>query len=405
MATRILKMHRVSEDVLTLARARISTVFDKFDTVCVSFSGGKDSTVVLNLALDEAERRNRLPLLVVSFDEEAIPFETEQYMRRVAHDPRIDFRWYCLPLAHRNGCSKESPVWWPWAPESRDLWVRPLPLEAITEAGEWPINPPESRLSIPDGARLLFNRREQGQVVMLMGIRADESILRQRAVSRRPTDNYIIPHFPEAADRAWLWKAYPIYDWRTPDVWRAPTQFGWDTNSAYDVMEMAGISWDNQRCAPPYGEQPMRGLWTFKVCFPDIWDRMSVRVPGAATAARYANSTLYSAGRGGVSSVLDAGDSWQAKVKAVIEQHPPGVREYVTGRVAQWIRNHHQHTRDPVLFSPHPVTGVGWKFLLKVAEKGDFKDRLQPAVGMSDEVRVRLRKNYEAERAKTEASS
>ena len=76
----------------------------------------------------------------------------------------------------------------------------------------------------------------------------------------------------------------------------APAQFGWDHNAAYDVMEYAGISHNDQRCAPPYGEEPMRGLWTFAVCFPEIWDKMSRRVPGAATAARYSTTELYAFG-------------------------------------------------------------------------------------------------------------
>jgi predicted phosphoadenosine phosphosulfate sulfurtransferase len=398
MATKVLKGKAVDQDVLTLARQRIERCFDQFDTVMVSFSGGKDSTVVLNLALEEARKRDRLPLLVMSFDEEAIPYETEQYMRRVAQMPEVDFKWLCLPIAHRNGCSKSEPLWYPWAEEDRDKWVRPLPPEAITEWGSWPLNPPEARITIPDGAHLLFNPREQGRIIMLMGIRADESITRRRAVSRRTEDNYIIPHYPTSSRPAWLWKAYPIYDWTTPDVWRAPTQFGWDTNEAYDVMEMAGVNWHDQRCAPPFGEQPMRGLYTFKTCFPDIWDKTSRRVPGAATAARYANSTLYGAGHGGFTGDdLVEGQSWQDKVAKIINEHPEGARQDVAKRVRQWIATHFRHTSDPILFAAHPVTGVGWRFLLKVAEKGDFKDRLQPAVGMTDENRARLRKKYEKE--------
>lgn len=396
----ILKKHVVDEDVLTLARQRMAQAFDQFDTVMVSFSGGKDSTVVLNLALEEAERRNRLPLWVLSFDEEAIPYQTEDYMRRVANDPRVNFTWLCLPVVHRNGCSKASPVWYPWAPEDEDKWVRPMPPEGLTTYGAWPTDPPSLRLSIPDGVHLLFDKRTHGRTVMLMGIRADESLLRQRAVSRREVDNWLIPHFPGTADRAWVWKGYPIYDWSTPDVWRAPAQLGWDTNEAYDLMEMAGMPWEAQRCAPPYGEQPMRGLWTFKVCFPELWDRMAVRVPGAQTAARYASTELYGAGRAGFTGDdLAEGDTWDAKCARLLEEHPEGVRQFVANKIVTWAKWHYLHTTDPILFAPHPVTGVGWQFLLRVAEKGDFKDRLQPPHTLDETVRARMRSAYEAERS------
>ena len=41
-------------DVFTAARSRLAEVFDAFERVFVSFSGGKDSGVVVQLALDLA---------------------------------------------------------------------------------------------------------------------------------------------------------------------------------------------------------------------------------------------------------------------------------------------------------------------------------------------------------------
>ena len=80
----ILKKEVVNKSVLDLAYERLNNVFDQFDTVSVSFSGGKDSTICLNLTLEVARQRNRLPLDVVHWDEEAIPYQTEEYVRRVS---------------------------------------------------------------------------------------------------------------------------------------------------------------------------------------------------------------------------------------------------------------------------------------------------------------------------------
>jgi predicted phosphoadenosine phosphosulfate sulfurtransferase len=79
----------LDKDVLTLARERMAVAFDRFDEVAVSFSGGKDSTVALHVSLDEARRRGQR-LRVFFFDEEAIPYETEAYVRRIAAEPDID---------------------------------------------------------------------------------------------------------------------------------------------------------------------------------------------------------------------------------------------------------------------------------------------------------------------------
>ena len=95
---KISKKKEISKDVLSLAKERIKIAFDRFDTVAVSFSGGKDSTACLNITLEEAKRRGIKKTPVFFFDEEAIPFETEDYVRRVAADPAVDLRWFCLPV-------------------------------------------------------------------------------------------------------------------------------------------------------------------------------------------------------------------------------------------------------------------------------------------------------------------
>ena len=42
----------IPKNVYELTQERIELIFKEFDTVCVSFSGGKDSGVLLNLCID-----------------------------------------------------------------------------------------------------------------------------------------------------------------------------------------------------------------------------------------------------------------------------------------------------------------------------------------------------------------
>jgi len=211
---------------------------------------------------------------------------------------------------------------------------------------------------------------------MLMGIRADESITRARSVLISSQENRpYIKQWNDGYSEGNLFKSLPIYDWRTADVWTAPAMFGWDYNRAYDQMEMAGISHHSQRCAPPYGEEPMRGLWMYSICWPEIWDKMIARVPGAATAARYSTTELY-AFRDKPDKPADM--TWPEFIRYWLMKHPEKYRAGVASRVQSWIKLHFKKTTDPLAVnSPHPITGISWNHLLMIALRGDYKNRKQ----------------------------
>lgn len=334
-------------NVYEAALARTRFAFDNFDHLFVSFSGGKDSTAVLNVALEVARERDALPLRVVFFDEECISIETVEYAERVAALPDVDLEWYCLPVRHRNACSAEDPYWFPWAPEDRDRWVRPLPPEAITAVDGFPLDPDE-RYDIPTVCERLIWRGHPGATAGLLGIRADESITRRKAVSNKRPENFVIP----TAEPRYS-KVYPVYDWRTADIWRAPASLGWDYNATYDIMEMAGITAGSQRCAPPFGEEPMQNLWMWAECFPDLWDRMCERVPGAAAAARYSRTELYAFNER-VEKPADL--TWEEFILRTIEEHAPEVQAFIAHKIRTSIKRHHSKTADPLVIGLGPAS-------------------------------------------------
>ncbi|MBA9005969.1 phosphoadenosine phosphosulfate reductase domain-containing protein [Thermomonospora cellulosilytica] len=393
-------------DVYTLACERTAYVMDTHDRVFVAFSGGKDSTAVLNVALEVAHSDPRferhLPLRVVHFDEEAIPQETEEYVRRIAQRPDVALEWYCLPVQHRNACSRRYPYWWPWAPEDQERWCRPLPPEALTTLPGFPLWPPEERLTIPNTNGLLAPPPHT--TAMLMGIRAQESRIRAMAVRRRAVDNYIVKYDvaaqgrqAAAVDHGNLWKAYPIYDWLTADVWAAVRVRGWDYNRAYDLMEMAGVGVSGQRCSPAFGEEPLQKIHVYAECFPDVWARMAERVPGIGAAYRYARTELY-----GFNSRPNkpAGMAWRDFILHFLSKHDPKVQPTIAERIRDAIARHYRKTTQPILpTAPHPVTGLSWRFLLTLAMRGDFKKRRQERNQLIDDDEVTYWHRYATELA------
>ena len=108
-------------DVYTAARQRMARVFDDFPNVYLSFSAGKDSGVMLNLALEVAHEKDCLPLNVLILDLEAQYQHTADYIQRVADNPDVNLHWVCLPLHLRNAVSKIQPHWMCWDPDAKDM--------------------------------------------------------------------------------------------------------------------------------------------------------------------------------------------------------------------------------------------------------------------------------------------
>lgn len=424
----------VEESVLDMALGRMALAFDRFDHMAVSFSGGKDSTCCLNLALHEHRKRHGIPpgvkggerwpldgekypewdgkkLEVIFYDEEAISYQTEDYVRRVSQLPDVSMRWFCLPFTLLNSTSTKYPWWWPWDEADREKWCRPMPPEGIHEWDGFPLYPMEQRPQIHDAVGMFFSPEEHGTVGYIMGIRADESMTRLRAVTRRMEENWIVQHLGRF-DKGNVWKCYPIYDWRTADVWTAPSKFGWDVNETYNLQELHGFHGSRQRIAPPFGAEPMQMLGMWATCHPELWDKMVDRVPGAATAARYARTELY--GFGGRAKPK-RGESWEELIVRMANKHHGSVRTIVKERLKDEVSWHYNKIVEagmaptiadamkthPILpTAPHPITGMSLQWLAMIAQRGDIKRRKVAGWELgedSPENRRKLWANYKAE--------
>lgn len=370
----------VEENVLDLARGRVAQVFDRFDLVTVSFSGGKDSGVCAHLAIAEMRRRKadgRLPqdykLDMHFWDEEAIQPETIAFVERIAALPDVHMRWLCVPIKHVNACSKREPYWFPWAEEKRALWCREMPACAVTLADV----PAFERIGHEDAVKFIYPKEDGRTVGVIFGIRADESMRRMNSVLFRAEDNWI--SYDGGARH--LASCKPIYDWTTLDVWTAPHLFGWDWNRAYDSMARAGLTPNQQRVCHPYGQQALPMLWMWATCWPLLFDRILGRVDGAATAYRYSQSPLYASG-GGQGRRGD--ETWEEAIAREIYRWDVSVRSGIAERITREIQRHRRlhpgvdvpDTEPYVDLRKGLSSGVTWSDLLLIATKGDLKKRI-----------------------------
>ncbi len=353
------------QDVYSASLERVRYLYKRFDHVIISFSGGKDSTVVLNITIEVARDLNRLPVRAIFVDEEVIDPYTIEYVSRVRELPEVQLDWYCLPVKHRNACSTEQPYWYCWNPEERHLWVREPPPWAIMEHPELELGESYQQWM----PRIFPN--SMGSVALLTGIRTQESLRRFQVIAGKRNDPYI----KTRAIAHNCYNTHPIYDWSTEDVWKYVQVKSLDYNRCYDVFNHTDMHGKllQQRVCQPFGEEPLRKLHVYAECFPEMWAKMLGRVKGVNTAFRYANTELY------LSGTKPDGISWEDYChQRVLDYTDEAIRKKVEGNIQALIRRHYRKTDDPIDDAiAHPVSGCSWRFLSKIAVKGDLKNRTQ----------------------------
>lgn len=276
------------ENVLEAARKRISEIFDHFQKIYCSFSGGKDSSVMLHMVMEEAIKRD-VTVGVLLIDLEA------QYKETVIHademvniyKDNIDLHWFCGELLLRNAVTNYEPRWMCWDEEKKDIWVREKP-DYARDLSDYPFYVPGMEF---EEFMVLFGEwYGQGEdTAAFIGIRTDESLHRYCAIATWAKEGKMFN------DRRWTtrivdncYNVYPIYDWKTEDVWRFHGKYpDKPHNQIYDKMQMAGVKLSQQRLCQPYGDDQRRGLWLYHILEPETWYKLIARVNGANSGALY----------------------------------------------------------------------------------------------------------------------
>lgn len=333
MAT--LKRYR-EQNVLDAARDRVRYAFDNFERLYVSFSGGKDSSVMLHLVMDEARRRNkRVGVLII--DLEAQYEATDEHLREMvaAYEPWIDLHWVCLPLLLRNAVTNYEPRWICWEPEKRDVWVRQPPGCAVTDPARYPFFVPGMEF---EEFMVLFGEWYGGGKSCggFVGIRADESLNRFRTIAVFEKATHGGKRYTTHV-AAQTFSVYPIYDWRTEDIWRFHAAFpDLAHNRIYDLMHKAGVPISQQRLCQPYGDDQRRGLWLYHVLEPATWFKLIARVNGANAGALYVQENGNVMGYQKITK--PAGHTWKSFVNLLLSSMPKTTREHYMRRFRSFLK-------------------------------------------------------------------
>jgi len=323
-------------DVLTAARGRISDVFEFFPRVYLSFSGGKDSGVMLHLAAEEARRRS-LKFGVLIVDLEAQYKLTIEFIHQMLEEYAdvVEPYWCCLPIALRNAVSVYEPKWKCWDFDAKAAWVREPPSIAVTDKKAFPFF--EDGMEFEDFVPKFGAWYSQGlPTACLVGIRTDESLNRYRAIATTKKKTFGGRQWTTKIWNTEVYNCYPIYDWRTKDVWTYHAKTGKNYNRLYDLMHQAGLSIHQQRICQPYGDDQRKGLWLYHVIEPETWAKVVARVSGVNSGSEFVQ--FNGNGSGQVRISKPNGHTWQSFCGLILDSLPGQMAEHYRAKVHTFLR-------------------------------------------------------------------
>lgn len=325
------------KNVYELIQERLDVIFSEFDNIYISFSGGKDSGVLLNLCIDYI-RRNHLKRRIAVFhmDYEIQYNMTIDYVNRVLASNKDILEIYrvCVPFRVTTCTSMFQNYWRPWDESKREVWVREIPKDAMT-INDFPFY--NRKMWDYDFqiefSRWLHQQKKARRTCCLVGIRTQESYNRWRTIYRNVQERYKGYEWSTKIDEN-IYNLYPMYDWKVEDVWVANGRFHWDYNHLYDLYYQAGLSLNRQRVASPFISEAIESLALYKVIDPNTWGRMIGRVNGVSFAGLYGNT--HAAGRKSIH--LPEGYTWKSFMEFLLATLPEQTRNRYQAKLETSIR-------------------------------------------------------------------
>jgi predicted phosphoadenosine phosphosulfate sulfurtransferase len=245
----------------------------------------------------------------------------------------LDVFWCCLPITLPCTVSSYEIDWQCWGVNDKHRWIRPMPTESYVvniENNKFPFfRENMGYQEFWDNFGEWYSESED--CACLIGIRTHESLNRWRAIMNEDKQMHG-NHMWTKKNTEHTYNCYPIYDWRTEDIWIANNINNWDYNKLYDVFWKAGLSIHQMRVASPFMSESKSSLNLYRIIDPHVWATLCARVNGANFVSTYGKQLNYN------SFNLPKGHTWKTFVKFLLDTLPEKSAVNFKQRFIQSIR-------------------------------------------------------------------
>lgn len=278
-----------NKNVLEKARERISYIFDEFENIIVSISGGKDSTVLAHLALEEAHRRGR-KIGLFFLDEEVMyqaTIDQVEYLMDLYPENTIRF-WLQIPFNLTNSTSLEEGQVNCWDKKDKPKWMRKRNGKNILTQ-PWSH---ETKIADKNKGFGFYDVFENFEMAMpntahLVGLRAVESPNRYRAMIKNPGYKDVYWSTKRSNGSA---NFYPIYDWNYFDIWKYIGETGIKYHKYYDFCFLKGVHPHLMRVSSLTHEKSFKAIADLPEFEPDTYEKLLKRIKGVSFAQETAKN-------------------------------------------------------------------------------------------------------------------